>query len=936
MHSKKDQIPSAFWTISRRIILSFALFLAFIFTETVFSIFGLADFYERFSQFRKISEHTNLMLSIDKNVSELQRYILIFSHTDSGSTITQLESLHEDLATHITNLSDGYSIDDTASYQLLLQMQSGTNNFKEKIGSLEYEKKYRDDLVHNKLAGLYSESDSAMVALFTQTDAAKNQALRANLWQAQINISQSEVQAARYFDKHDSAMLKNSSNNLVKASSTLTLAHVAEPSASIAQALTTLIKSLQLTKTTLHQSVQADRNYLFLVNVVIAGESAELSILADKLKQAFIDEQGLVFSETEKNITLNQRLIIAASTIAAILALIIAVFMGRHISKPIQSITETFDQLVKGENVEAIPGTSRNDEIGRLAQAANVFRQNTEQTQLLLEQSEQYSSTLKEREQALEQAVAKAEEATVAKGQFVASMSHEIRTPMNGVIGMLNLLGKEPLSQQQQYYTHLAKSSAESLLSVINDILDFSKIEAGKLDIEIIDFDLHELFSNFIDSMAPRVAEKNLNFTIDLSGLSHRMVQGDPGRIRQILTNLLSNALKFTDEGSLDITASMIIRDKETSDQLYCEITDSGIGIAQDKLDRLFDSFTQADSSTTREYGGTGLGLTIVRQLCQLMGGEIEVQSVVGVGSKFSFNVEISRGEASAQADHNPLYLEQKNQHDKLLLPKLANKRLLLVEDNAINQQVVIGLLDEFGLHPDIAANGIEALAALNHKEDLQRYDLILMDCQMPEMDGYSATQKIRGGATGTHYQNIPIIALTANAMRGDEEKCYRAGMNDYLTKPLNENLIKSCLIKWLAGEIEPINSSSPPHIIAPISSDSDRKEPEPVVWDRPAALARVRNRDDRLDILVKLFVDGIPENIQQLRQHVGRGEAEEAKQVAHLIKGVAANLSALELQNNAGKMEKLAHTGDCEGMKNLLPELISSHQRLHQQLTLE
>lgn len=932
-----QQTPSAFWTISRRIILSFALLLAFSFTETVFTIFGLADFYERFSQFRKISEHTNLMLAIDKNVSELQRYILIFSHTDSGSTITQLESLHGDLATHITNLLDGYSPDDTSSHQLLLQMQSGINNFKEKIESLEYEKKYRDDLVHNKLTSLYSDSDRAMVALFTHTDAARNQALRAKLWQAQLDISQSETQSARYFDKHDSAMLKNAANNLVTASSILKSAYEVESTPFIAQALASLIKSLKLTKTTLHQSVQADRNYLFLVNVVIAGESAELSFLAEKLKQVFIDEQGLVFSETEENVALIQRLIIATSTLAAILALMIAAFMGRHISKPIQSITETFDRLVKGESVEAIPGTSRNDEIGRLAQAANVFRQNTDRTQLLLEQSEQYSHTLKEREQALEQAVSKAQEATIAKGQFVASMSHEIRTPMNGVIGMLNLLGKEPLSKQQKYYTHLAKSSAESLLTLINDILDFSKIEAGKLDIEVINFDLHELFSNFAESMAPRVAEKNLEFVVDLNDLTHRMVQGDPGRIRQILTNLLSNALKFTTEGSLAIKAGLIIRDNERSDQLYCEITDSGIGIAADKLDRLFDSFTQADSSTTREYGGSGLGLTIVRQLCQLMGGDIEVHSEVGAGSRFSFIIEISRSDANAEVAHHPIGIDQKNKHSELSLPKFANKRLLLVEDNTINQQVVIGLLDEFGLHPDIAANGIEALAALNHKEDLQHYDLILMDCQMPEMDGYSATQKIRNGEAGRHYRDIAIIALTANAMRGDEEKCYRAGMNDYLTKPLNEGLLKDCLIKWLDGAIE-ANDSCNVSTASDSQNDKLRAQisPEITVWDRASALKRVRNREDRLAILVKLFLDGIPKNIQELEQHVIHEETEAAMQVAHLIKGVAANLSALELQKSAGKMEALAHTGDCKGMKNLLPELLLSHQRIHQQLTLE
>jgi signal transduction histidine kinase/DNA-binding response OmpR family regulator len=868
-------------------------------------------------------------------VSELQRYILVFSHTENGSNIGQLENRQQALVAHVVDLLADYSHKDTANYQLLLQMQSGIHKFKERIETLLIEREYRDSLVYTKLEGLYRDVDVSMNAVFALIDSSlqssQKQPLQAKLWQVKLKISQSQVQGAKYFSAHDFAMLKDTVRRIDEADSLLTSALSIKNAPSITTALSDLKQTVGLVKQTFRQAVQADRNYLFLVNVVIAGESAELSIVADKLKEGFVEEQGRLFTTTEQGIDFNQRVILYSSIVGGVIALLIALLIGRRISRPIQSITETFDRLVKGDSVSEIPGAMSNDEIGRLAQAANVFRENNARTQGLLEQSERYSLELKEREKALEQAVFRAQEAAVAKGQFLASMSHEIRTPMNGVIGMLNLLRKELLSDQQRHYIALAQSSAESLLSLINDILDFSKIEAGKLDIEKIDFDIHDLFTDVSATMAPQVQDQGLEFVVDIQGLGRHMVKGDPGRIRQVLTNLLANALKFTEQGRLRIEARLE-NDQQGDDYcLYCDITDTGIGIPADKLTHLFDSFTQADSSTTRQFGGTGLGLAIVRQLCRLMGGGVDVSSEVGVGSCFGFYIPLGRSEASEQ--HPRLLRSDSDKTNEAVAEDFSGKRLLLVEDNAINQQVVLGLLGDMGLSADVAGNGMEALQAMKHGSDAACYDLILMDCQMPEMDGYTASRKIRQGELGEHYRDIPIVALTANAMLGDRENCFAAGMSDYLAKPIDEGLLLGCLKKWLLDIVDKELPESAQALAKGVSSERESSEKALtdhqvlVDWDRTAALARVRNREERLAILVKMFLDGMPAHIEQLEQALENKDPETAAKTAHSIKGVAANLSALRLQTAASEMELLGRAGDGDAMRLLLPELLACYR---------
>lgn len=398
--------------------------------------------------------------------------------------------------------------------------------------------------------------------------------------------------------------------------------------------------------------------------------------------------------------------------------------------------------------------------------------------------------------------VDEAKSASRAKSDFLANMSHEIRTPMNGVFGMLELLSHESLTKEQHQKINVALNSSENLLKIINDILDFSKIEAGKLVLEHIDFDLNEVLEEVVHVMKNLVDEKSINLVLDTTEISSGWVTSDPLRIKQVIFNLLGNAIKFTDSGEVSIQASVLKTDEGCL--FTCAVSDTGVGIAEDKINSIFSSFNQADTSTTRNFGGTGLGLSISKRLCELLGGDITVTSQLGKGSCFTIQLPLS----TSTLVKTTLDESNSNQNDEQVtahqndtsIPQWSPKtKILLVEDNEINQMVAESVLEHFNLSCEIASNGAEALEKLksSNKQDFP-YTLVLMDCQMPIMDGYEATLNIRGGECGSEYKLIPIIAMTANAMLKDREKCLNVGMNDYFTKPIVQDVILTILKKWV------------------------------------------------------------------------------------------------------------------------------------------
>jgi len=371
-----------------------------------------------------------------------------------------------------------------------------------------------------------------------------------------------------------------------------------------------------------------------------------------------------------------------------------------------------------------------------------------------------------------------AEATAKARSEFLSTMSHEIRTPMNAVIGMSHILLQDDPREAQVPNLKILKFSAENLLSLINDILDYNKLESGKLNFEQTNFNLNDTINSITHSLKSKIKENNNQIVLNLDEKIPQNVVGDPTRLAQILNNLLSNAAKFTKNGT--ITLDINLNKEEEKDVLLdFAITDTGIGIPEDKLEHIFESFTQACSSTTRKFGGTGLGLAIIKKILEHQNSEINVKSTVGKGSTFYFTIQLEKGTAQEAA-----LIEEETS-----LKSLKGMKVLLVEDNKINQLIANRFLAKWDITYDVADNGAIALEKVQDND----YDLVLMDLQMPTMDGYTATAKIRN-LQDNKYQKLPIIALTASAMLEERNRVYTVGMNDYVTKPFNPNELYSAI----------------------------------------------------------------------------------------------------------------------------------------------
>jgi signal transduction histidine kinase len=470
----------------------------------------------------------------------------------------------------------------------------------------------------------------------------------------------------------------------------------------------------------------------------------------------------------------NRNQAIAISVVVGVPLLLLGIaivwYFGQRLARPVAKLTDVTVALANGDlSVRAAedgPG-----EIGVLQRSVNSMAASLEKSQ----------QRLQENLTQLDQARAAAEQANRAKSEFLATMSHELRTPMNGALGMLELLKNTGLQSQQQHYVNVAIDSTQHLLTVVNDILDFSRIERGLLQLEPIYSDVGALMRQVLESFRIAAQQKHLNLDLHVDPtLDGVQLLIDPARLRQVVVNLIGNAIKFTFTGGITINVKASWRG-DNAIYLEISISDTGIGIPADKQKLIFQAFRQADGSTMRRFGGSGLGLAIVQKICELMSASVDLQSAPNRGSCFTVRLE-----APARRAANPVRALE-------TLSPLLHGQVLVVEDNAVNLMVVANMLETLGITVCTAANGREALERLGR----QRVDLVLMDCQMPEMDGYQATAQIRRHPDKAIAQ-LPIIALTANAMVEDRERCLAAGMSDYLSKPVTLQLLREKIARWL------------------------------------------------------------------------------------------------------------------------------------------
>ncbi len=517
-----------------------------------------------------------------------------------------------------------------------------------------------------------------------------------------------------------------------------------------------------------------------------------------------------------------------------------------------------------------------------------------------------------------------AEAASKAKSEFLANMSHEIRTPMNGVLGTTELLLNTDLTDKQRHLASTVHRSGRTLLAIINDILDFSKIEAGKLDLEVVDFDLSQVLDESLELFSEAARRKGLQLTETIAPTVPVYLRGDPVRFRQIVMNLLSNAIKFTDRGGVSVSAESLSTNERDA-VIKIAIADTGIGIPPDAKGRIFEAFSQADGSTTRRYGGTGLGLSIARQLAGLMGGAITIESTVGAGSTFSFTARLDRqppgatGHKGLKGIGRDMGLSDITEPERsapqpaALDQSTARRKILLAEDNPVNREVAAGMLELLGYDVKMVENGQQAVRAVMSAQ-ADDISLVLMDCQMPDMDGLTATGEIRRRQEAAGQRRVPIVALTAHAMQGDREQCLAAGMDDYLTKPFTQMQLRDLLNRWLPADpavpapgVTASPSEAPPAQTQATTRNTDMTLPglDLKALESIRALQRP-NRPNVLASVLRKYLDSSRESVDALRDAIRANDSAALQAIAHRLKSSSAQLGAIAVAARCKDLEAI------------------------------